>query len=228
VSKPKLLVIDDELAIRKFLRASIDPGEYELAEAENGLSGIRMVATESPDLILLDLGLPDLDGVDATRRIREWSQVPIIILSARGDEMNKVEALDAGANDYLTKPFGLAELFARIRAALRLSRTPNDDPVMNVGPLSIDLAAYLVRKSGTEIHLTKTEFRLLALLAKNLGKVMTHRQLLTEVWGPEYADEIHYLRVYAQQIRMKIEDDPAQPRVLITETGIGYRLKEQS
>jgi two-component system KDP operon response regulator KdpE len=228
VNKPKLLVIDDELAIRKFLRASIDPGEYELAEAENGQTGIRMVATESPDLILLDLGLPDLDGVDVTRRIREWSRVPIIILSARGDEMNKVEALDAGANDYLTKPFGLAELFARIRAALRLSRTPADDPVVSLGALTIDLAAHLVRRNGVEIHLTKTEFRLLALLAKNLGKVMTHRQLLTEVWGPQYVEELHYLRVYTQQIRVKIEDDPAQPRLLITETGIGYRLKEQS
>ena len=226
--KPKLLVIDDEWAIRKFLRASIDPNEYELVEAENGMTGIRMVATESPDLILLDLGLPDLDGVDVMRRVREWSQVPIIILSARGDEMNKVEALDAGANDYLTKPFGLAELFARIRAALRLSRTSPDDPVVTVGPLTVDLSAHLVRKSGVEVHLTKTEFRLLALLAKNLGKVMTHRQLLTEVWGPEYADELHYLRVYTQQIRVKIEDDPAQPRLLITETGIGYRLKEQS
>ncbi len=228
MNKPKLLVIDDELAIRKFLRASIDPGEYELAEAENGQTGIRMVATESPDLILLDLGLPDLDGVDVTRRIREWSRVPIIILSARGDEMNKVEALDAGANDYLTKPFGLAELFARIRAALRLSRTPADDPVVSLGALTIDLAAHLVRRNGVEIHLTKTEFRLLALLAKNLGKVMTHRQLLTEVWGPQYVEELHYLRVYTQQIRVKIEDDPAQPRLLITETGIGYRLKEQS
>jgi two-component system KDP operon response regulator KdpE len=187
-----------------------------------------MVATESPDLILLDLGLPDLDGVDVTRRIREWSQIPIIILSARGDEMNKVEALDAGANDYLTKPFGLAELFARIRAALRLSRPPTEEPTVTIGNLTIDLAAHLVWKDEEEIHLTKTEFRLLALLAKNLGKVMTHRQLLTSVWGPEYADELHYLRVYTQQIRVKIEDDPAQPKLLITETGIGYRLKDQS
>lgn len=228
MNRPKLLVIDDELAIRKFLRASIDPSEYELVESENGLMGIRLVATESPDLILLDLGLPDIDGVDVTRRIREWSQVPIIILSARGDEMNKVEALDAGANDYLTKPFGLAELFARIRAALRQSRTPTDDPVVTLGTLTVDLAAHLVRKGGVEIRLTKTELRLLAILAKNLGKVMTHRQLLTQIWGPEYADELHYLRVYTQQIRVKIEDDPAQPRFLITETGIGYRLKDQS
>lgn len=228
MSKPRLLIIDDELAIRKFLRASIDSNVYDLVEAENGSDGIRMVATENPDLVLLDLGLPDLDGLEVTHRIREWSKVPIIILSARGDEMNKVAALDAGANDYLTKPFGLAELFARIRAALRLSRTATDESVLAIGNVVVDLSGHLVRKNGTDLHLTKTEFRLLALLARNLGKVMTHRQLLTEVWGPEYADELHYLRVYTQQIRLKIEDDPAQPKLLITETGIGYRLKEQS
>lgn len=228
MSKAKLLIIDDELAIRKFLRASIDPNEYELIEAEDGTSGIRFVATESPDLVLLDLGLPDHDGLEVTLRIREWSSVPIIILSARGDEMNKVAALDAGANDYLTKPFGLAELFARIRAALRLSRQVADEPVIQFGALSVDFEKHLLMKRGEEIHLTKTEFRLLALLAKNLGKVLTHRQLLSEIWGPEYSDELHYLRVYTQQIRVKIEDDPAQPRHLITETGIGYRLKDES
>lgn len=226
MSKPKLLVIDDELAIRRFLKASINPVEYDFAEAESGVKGIRLAATESPDLILLDLGLPDIDGVDVTKRIREWSQTPIIILSARGDEMNKVEALDAGANDYLTKPFGLAELFARVRAALRLSRMTVEEPIVVLGNLSIDLAGHRVLKAGQDIHLTKTEFRLLALLAKNLGKVLTHKQLLTEVWGPEYSDELHYLRVYTQQIRVKIEDDPAQPVFLVTETGIGYRLKE--
>lgn len=228
MSKAKLLVIDDEIAIRRFLRAGIDAEVYDLAEAENGAVGIRLAATESPDLILLDLGLPDMDGVEVTRRIREWSQTPIIILSARGDEMNKVEALDAGANDYLTKPFGLAELFARIRAALRLSQRENEDALVSIGEVQIDLAAHLVRRRGEEVHLTKTEFRLLALLAKNLGKVMTHKQLLTEVWGPEYADELHYLRVYSQQIRAKIEDDPTQPKLLITETGVGYRLKDPS
>jgi len=185
------------------------------------------VATEAPDLLLLDLGLPDVDGVEVTRRIREWSQVPIIILSARGDEMNKIEALDAGANDYLTKPFGLGELFARIRAALRLSRLSPTEPVVSFGDVVIDLAAHVVKKSGSDIHLTKTEFRLLAYLAKNLGKVLTHRQLLTEVWGPEYADELHYLRVYTQQIRGKIEADPTQPKFLITETGVGYRLRDE-
>ena len=228
MSRAKLLVIDDELAIRRFLRASIDPELYELVEAENGTVGMRMVATESPDLILLDLGLPDLDGVEVTKRLREWSKIPIIILSARGDEMNKVAALDAGANDYLTKPFGLAELFARIRAALRLHQRDEQDFVVSLGDVQIDLAAHVVKRAEHEVHLTKTEFRLLALLAKNLGKVMTHRQLLTEVWGPEYADELHYLRVYSQQIRAKIEDDPTQPKLLITETGVGYRLREPS
>ncbi len=228
MSSRKLLVIDDELAIRRFLRASIDPDEYQLVEAENGLTGIRMVATESPDLILLDLGLPDIDGVDVTRRIREWSEVPIIILSARGDEMNKVEALDAGANDYLTKPFGLAELFARVRAALRLQQGSAEDASVSFGEVTVDFAAHLVTRRGQEVHLTKTEFRLLALLAKNLGKVLTHKQLLIQVWGPEYADELHYLRVFSQQIRAKIEDDPTQPKLLITETGVGYRLREPS
>lgn len=225
--KPKLLIIDDEVAIRRFLRASIDPADYDLAEADTGELGVRMAATEAPDLILLDLGLPDIDGVEVTRRIREWSSVPIIILSARGDEMNKVEALDAGANDYLTKPFGLPELFARIRAALRLSPVTAEESVVKVQDLTIDFGAHTVRRGDQEIHLTKTEFKLLALLARNLGKVMTHRQLLTEVWGPEYADELHYLRVYSQQIRTKIETDPAQPRLLMTETGVGYRLKAE-
>ncbi len=225
--KPKLLIIDDEVAIRRFLRASIDPADYELVEADTGELGVRMAATEAPALILLDLGLPDADGVEVTRRIREWSSVPIIILSARGDEMNKVEALDAGANDYLTKPFGLPELFARIRAALRLSRVTTVESVVKVQDLTIDFGAHTVRRGDEEIHLTKTEFKLLALLARNLGKVMTHRQLLTEVWGPEYSDELHYLPVYSQQIRTKIEADPAQPRLLMTETGVGYRLKAE-
>lgn len=228
MSRSKLLVIDDELAIRRFLRASIDPQEYDLVEAEDGHSGIRMAATEAPDLILLDLGLPDLDGLEVTQRLREWTQIPIIILSARGDEMNKVAALDAGANDYLTKPFGLGELFARIRAALRHHQRTGDEALVSLGDVQIDLAAHIVRRWGEEVHLTKTEFRLLALLARNLGKVMTHKQLLTEVWGPAYADELHYLRVFSQQIRAKIEDDPTQPKLLITETGVGYRLKEKS
>lgn len=229
MSKPaKLLIVDDEMAIRRFLKASVDPAVYEVIEAADGQAGVRLAATESPDLILLDLGLPDIQGVEVIRLIREWSEVPILILSARGDEMNKVEALDAGANDYLTKPFGLPELFARVRAALRVNRADKQDATVSAGDLVIDLAGHVVTKRGQEIHLTKTEFRLLATLARNLGKVMTHAQLLREVWGPEYVDELHYLRVYSQQLRSKIEDDPALPKLLITETGVGYRLRSES
>lgn len=223
----KLLVIDDESSIRKFLKASIDPEGYTLIEAADGGTGIRLAATESPDVILLDLGLPDIDGVEVTQRIREWSQVPIIILSARGDEMNKVEALDAGANDYLTKPFGLPELFARIRVAVRGAKEDAASSVIAVQNVRIDLAAHVVTKDGVEIHLTPTEYKLLAVLARNLGKVLTHSHLLREVWGPEHIDELHYLRVYSQQLRAKIEDDPAMPKLLITETGVGYRLRPE-
>ncbi len=223
----KLLVIDDELAIRKFLVASVDPEKYKILEAENGLKGVRLTATESPDVVLLDLGLPDIDGVEVTRRIREWSQVPIIILSARGEDNDKVDALDAGANDYLTKPFSLPELFARIRVLLRSAQPTAPNSIIHIQDVDIDIAAHTVTKNGQPVHLTKTEFKMLALLARNLGKVLTHTQILREVWGPEYEDELHYLRVYSQQIRTKIEDDPTQPKILITETGIGYRLRSE-
>ena len=223
----KLLVIDDELAIRRFLRASVDPTQYEVVEAEDGLTGVRLAATENPDLILLDLGLPDIDGVEVTHRIREWSQTPIIILSARGADDDKVIALDAGANDYLTKPFSVAELFARIRVALRSVQHNPAASVVIIGDLTIDIASHRVIRGQTDVRLTKTEFKMLALMARNLGKVLTHTQLLREVWGPEYEGELHYLRVYAQQIRTKIEEDPTQPKLLITETGIGYRLRAE-
>lgn len=228
MAKTKLLVVDDEVAIRRFLAASIDPEQFELVEAPDGTSAIRLAATESPSVILLDLGLPDLDGVEVTRRIREWSEIPIIVVSARGDEKDKVAALDAGANDYLTKPFGLHELFARIRVALRYASTGLAAPTKVVlQDLEIDLSGHTVTKAGKEVHLTPTEFKMLALLARNLGKVLTHRQLLREVWGPEYEEELHYLRVYSQQIRAKIEENPAMPRLLITETGVGYRLRAE-
>lgn len=223
----KLLVIDDELAIRRFLKASVDPTLYDVIEAEDGLTGVRLAATENPDVILLDLGLPDIDGVEVTRRIREWSQTPIIILSARGADDDKVIALDAGANDYLTKPFSVAELFARIRVALRSVQHNPTASVVNIGELVIDIANHRVTHAGIEVRLTKTEFKMLALMARNLGKVLTHTQILREVWGPEYEGELHYLRVYAQQIRTKIEADPTQPKLLITETGIGYRLRAE-
>ena len=220
------MVIDDERAIRRFLIASVEPHLYTVVEAVDGASGIRLTATENPDVVLLDLGLPDTDGLEVTQRIREWSKVPIIILSARGDEADKVKALDAGANDYLTKPFSLPELFARIRVAVRLSKTETTNLVTFQG-VTIDLTAHLVTKETKELHLTPTEFKLLALLARNLGKVMTHRQILREVWGPQYEEELHYLRVYSQQLRQKIEDDPAMPKILITETGVGYRLRSE-
>lgn len=221
----KLLVIDDEIAIRKFLVAAVDSNDYQVIEAADGTSGIRLAATEAPDVVLLDLGLPDMDGVDVTIRIREWSLVPIIILSARDDDMDKVKALDAGANDYLTKPFSVPELLARIRVAMRSTVPTAISAPIHVFDLTIDIAAHTVLKNGHEVHLTKTEFKFLAVLARNLGRVLTHTQILREVWGPEYEDELHYLRVYSQQLRAKLEDDPAQPKVLITETGIGYRLR---
>ncbi len=226
MSKIKLLVIDDEISIRRFLRASIDEDIYELIEADNGKDGIRKAATESPNIILLDLGLPDIPGEEVATQIREWSEVPIIVLSAKGDEANKVRALDQGVNDYLTKPFGVQELFARIRAALRTSRQDPLQTELKVQDLTIDLSAHTVFKGKCEVHLTRTEFKLLALLAKHCGKMLTHRQILREVWGLEYEDELHYLRVYAQQLRAKIEDEPTRPKILITETGVGYRLRE--
>lgn len=223
----KVLIIDDEPPIRKFLKASFDPEEYVLVEAENGLTGVRLAATEAPDVVLLDLGLPDIDGVEVTKRIREWSNVPIIILSARGADDDKVIALDSGANDYLTKPFSLPELFARIRVSIRLAQKGEQQSLIEWGPFALDLASYRLLKDGHEVHLTKTEFKLFSLLAKNLGKVLTHSQILREVWGPEYEDELHYLRVYAQQIRVKTEEDPTRPRWFVTETGVGYRLRAE-
>lgn len=224
--KTKLLVIEDELAIRKFLRASADDEIYDISEADSGTEGIRLTATFGPNVILLDLGLPDMPGEAVIKRIREWSEVPIIVISACGDDVRKVLVLDGGANDYITKPFSVPELFARIRAAIRTNSAPIKAATLTVQDLQIDFEQHCVRKGGTEVHLTPTEFRFLSLLAKNLGKLLTHRQILLTVWGPEYEFETHYLRVYAQQLRAKIEDDPSQPKLLITETGIGYRLRE--
>jgi two-component system KDP operon response regulator KdpE len=196
-------------------------------EAATAEQGLRHAATSQPDLIILDLGLPDMDGVDLTRRIREWSAIPIIIVSARGKEQDKVVALDAGADDYLTKPFGVGELLARVRVALRhqaIANPQTGEPMLEVGPLRIDLAQREITRDGKTIHLTRNEFKLLALLVKSAGKVLTHRQLLREVWGPGSADQTHYLRVYMNQLRQKLEDDAARPRYLLTEPGVGYRL----
>lgn len=227
-NKPTLLVIDDEVAIRRFLKASLSEDEFNLMEAANGKDGIQAIANKSPDVVLLDLGLPDMDGLDVTKAVREWSHVPIIVLSARGQESDKVQALDAGADDYLTKPFGISELMARVRVAMRhaqLQGAEMSEPVFLSGKLKMDLTARRVFVRGKEIKLTPNEYKLLALLVKHAGLVLTHRQLLSQVWGPLYDTETHYLRVYMTQLRHKIEDIPAKPELLQTEPGVGYRLR---
>jgi two-component system KDP operon response regulator KdpE len=224
---PLVLVVDDEPQVRRFLRATLPSQGYRVIEAETGNQGLVEASTRAPDLILLDLGLPDLDGVEVTRRLREWSKTPLIVLSARGEEGDKIQALDAGADDYLTKPFGIGELLARLRVALRHSaRTAEGgEPIFQVGDLKVDLATRRVFVRGGEVRLTRTEYNLLATLVKHAGKVMTHRQLLKEVWGPGAVGESHYLRVYMGQLRHKLEDEPARPRYLATEIGVGYRLR---
>jgi two-component system KDP operon response regulator KdpE len=223
---PLLLVIDDEPQLLRFLRASLPHQGYRVIEAATGEEGLREAATRTPDAILLDLGLPDLDGVEVTRRLRGWSTVPVIVLSARGQESDKIEALDAGADDYLTKPFGIGELLARLRVALRhVARGAAPSPVFESGDLRVDLGARRVFSRGAEVRLTRTEYKLLALLVQHAGKVLTHRQLLKDVWGPGSVGESHYLRVYMGQLRHKLEADPARPRHLVTEIGVGYRLR---
>jgi len=227
VEGPKILIIEDEQEIRRFLRASLAAHGYRFVEAESGRQGLMMAATEQPDLIVLDLGLPDVDGIEMIPCIREWSTLPIIILSARGQEREKVSALDAGADDYLTKPFSMSELLARIRVALRHAARQGgagDSPLFSVGELTVDLASRQITVRGQDVHLTRTEFRLLSTLIHHVGKVITHRQLLTEVWGPDSLDETHSLRVYMAKLRDKIEQDSARPRYLLTEPGVGYRL----
>jgi two-component system KDP operon response regulator KdpE len=225
--RPKILVIEDEPEIRRFLRVSLTSHEFELVESETGRDGILKAATHQPDLLILDLGLPDVDGAEVIRQVRDWSQLPIIVLSARGQEQDKVTALDAGADDYLTKPFGIGELLARIRVALRhtsQSAAGTADAVYQVAHLRVDLARRQVFVSDDEIHLTPTEYRLLTTLIRYAGRVVTHRQLLRDVWGPDSVHETHYLRVFMAQLRQKIEQDPARPRCLLTEPGVGYRL----
>lgn len=223
----KILVIEDEVPIRRFLRASLAEDDFELHEAETGTEGIRLAASHNPDIILLDLGLPDIDGIEVTKRLREWSAKPIIVLSARGNEDDKIAALDNGANDYLTKPFGVGELLARIRVALRSSQmvTGQSMPVIEAGGLKIDLSARIVKKHGNEVHLTPIEYKVLVALLKDAGRVITHKQLLTDVWGVAYSKETHYLRVVMKNLRHKLEDDPTQPRHFVTEAGVGYRFQ---
>jgi two-component system KDP operon response regulator KdpE len=230
VSDPLVLVVEDEPQVMRFLRATLPDHGYRMVEAATGAEALVEASTRGPDLVLLDLGLPDLDGVEVTRRIREWSAVPILVVSARGQERDKVEALDAGADDYLTKPFGTEELLARMRVALRHAsrvRGEEGESVFEAGELRVDLGARLVFLRGEEVRLTRTEYRLLAVLVQNAGRVVTHRQVLREVWGPGSSSETHYLRVYMAQLRHKLEDDPAQPRYLLTETGVGYRLRTE-
>lgn len=221
----RVLVVDDEPQIRRFLRTSLSAHGYTIMEAANGQEAIRKATLERPDVIILDLGLPDVDGIEVIRCIREWSKVPIIVLSVRGRESDKIAALDAGADDYVTKPFGMGELMARIRAALRnWLKKEADEPVFQTGGLVVDLAKRMVSVDGREIRLTPTEYDLLRVLVIHAGKVVTHQHLLREVWGPADVDETHYVRVYVGQLRLKMEADPAQPRYILTEPGVGYRL----
>lgn len=226
---PTVLVIEDEPQMRRFLKASLEAHDYHCIEAVTAREGLSQATGRNPDVILLDLGLPDLDGVELTRRLREWSRTPIIVISARGREQDKIAALDAGVDDYLTKPFGIGELLARLRVALRHAAAPDGggEPVFEVGDLKVDLAARLVFRKSAEVHLTPIEYKLLATLVRHAGKVVTHRQLLKEAWGPNAVEQTHYVRVYMTQLRHKLEDDPSRPRYLLTESGVGYRLKAE-
>jgi len=221
----RVLVVDDERAIRRYLHAALNAHGYIIYEAVNGQEALSAAAAERPDLIILDLGLPDIDGVEVTRQIREWSQLPIIILSVREQERDKVAALDAGADDYLTKPFSTGELMARIRVALRRSTQISPEPVFTSGELTVNLSRRLVTVRDQEISLTPTEYDLLRVLIQHPGKVLTHRQLLQKVWGNAYETETHLLRVNMSNLRRKIEPDPTRPRFIITEPGVGYRLR---
>ena len=224
-----VLVVDDEAPIRKFLRAGLEGQGYALVEAATGGDAIAQAATRAPDLVLLDLGLPDVDGFEVVRRIREWSALPIVVLSARGQDGDKIRALDAGADDYVTKPFSMGELLARMRVALRhRAQLAAGDSTgeFATGDLAIDFGRRMVRVAGAEVKVTPIEYRLLGMLARHAGRVLTHDQLLREVWGPGYTARHHYLRVYMAQLRHKIEKNPARPALLLTEPGVGYRLRE--
>lgn len=228
MNAPVLLAIEDEVPILRFLRTVLSAPSYKLIEAQSGAEGLAMAGSHNPDLILLDLGLPDRDGLDVLRQLREWSAAPVIILSARGQEKDKIAGLDAGADDYLTKPFNTGELLARIRVCLRrraqaAGGTP--ETVFTSGGLKVDLEKRQVFVDGKEIHLTPLEYKMLTEMVRHAGKVLTHRHLLKAVWGPSHEDESHYLRIFIGQLRKKIEAEPARPKYLLTETGVGYRLK---
>ena len=223
---PVILVIEDEAQMRRFLRASLTHAGYQLIEVETAEQGLTQAAAQNPDLVLLDLGLPDLDGLVVTERLRQWAKMPIIVISARGQEPDKIKALDAGADDYLTKPFGVGELLARIRVALRhAAKTDEGASQFSLAELKVDLVRRRVLLRDVEVHLTPIEYRLLTTLIKHAGRVLTHRQLLREVWGPNASEQTQYLRVYMGQLRHKLESDPSRPRFFVTEPGVGYRLR---
>ena len=222
----RILVIDDEPQIRKLLKVSLGAYGYEIEEAATGSDGINRAAIYKPDLLIIDLGLPDRDGKEVVKAIREWSQTPIIVLTARDQEQEKIDALDAGADDYVTKPFSVGELMARMRVSLRRAAASEHEPVITCGDLAVDLVQRRVTVAGREIKLTPTEYELIKILAQHRGRVLTHKQLLKAVWGTAYNEDTHYIRVYIGQLRRKIEADPTQPRHIVTESGVGYRLMD--
>ena len=230
MNAPVILAIEDEVPILRFLRTVLSAPSFKLIEAQTGREGLTLAASHNPDLVLLDLGLPDMDGLDVLRQLREWSIAPVIIVSARGQEKDKIAGLDAGADDYLTKPFNTGELQARIRVCLRRrAQTPGEAPetVFVSGGLKVDLEKRQVFVDGNEIHLTPLEYKMLTEMVRHAGKVLTHRHLLKAVWGPSHEDESHYLRIFIGQLRKKIEAEPARPKYLLTETGVGYRLRSE-
>ncbi len=225
--KSDILVIDDEVQIRRLLRITLEAAGYKVRDAENGALGLNEAAVQRPDAIVLDLSLPDLSGLDVLRRLREWSHIPVLILSVRGDEANKIAALDAGADDYLTKPFGGGELLARLRVLLRRAQPVGEVSIASFGDIEVDFAKRSVTRAGAEVHLTAKEYALLRLLLQHRGKVVTHRQLLRDVWGPQHENDTHYLRVHMANLRKKIEPSAGSPSYVKTESGIGYRLVDR-
>ena len=224
---PAVLLVEDDRHIRRFLRTSLEAGGWRVSEAETIRDGLAEAAAKKPEMVIVDLGLPDGDGVDLIRELRTWLHAPIVVLSARSDERDKVRALDAGADDYIEKPFGVSELLARVRANRRRQQSLRDgdgSTRVTIGDVEVDRVARIVRRGGVEVHLTPIEYRLFGVMLANAGRVLTHRQLLREVWGPERVEHNHYLRVFMGALRHKLEDDPAQPKMLLTETGVGYRL----
>ncbi|MFA5899744.1 MAG: response regulator [Hyphomicrobium sp.] len=225
--KPRVLVVDDEPAILRFLRPALEANDFDVSAAATAAEAAKRIASDRPDIVVLDLGLPDGDGKDVIRQVRQWSDVPIVVLSAREREAEKIEALDLGADDFVNKPFGVGELMARLRAALRhRGQRQGDTPLLKVADVEIDTARHRVMRNGEEIKLTRKEFDLLSCLARHSGKVITHRQLLTTVWGPAHGQDTQYLRVYIGQLRQKLEADPDDPKIILTELGIGYRIAE--